>query len=228
MHSEENRGFQWKDLFYPQTVAVIGASPDLTKPGGIVLNNLGGGKPVVVLKTGGHEASARVARLHTGSLAGSAVVYRSFFRQKGIIEVENIEEMTAMLSLLAAGRLPQDRKAAIMASSGEQAVVAADKCAAAGLEVAQLGGETRRKLALHLPTFAATANPVDFTGIDIVRPGMFQQCSAITAADPGVDILVLLHWLNEEVDAVGQLRRQAGETAKPMAMVSTVPGNVPN
>lgn len=67
-------------------------------------------KPLVVLKAGKHEASARAARSHTGSLAGSSAVYRAFFRQKGIIEAERMEEMVATLTMLAAGREPRGKK----------------------------------------------------------------------------------------------------------------------
>lgn len=187
---------------------------------------LAAGKPVVIMKTGRNEASARAARSHTGSLAGSAEVYRAFFQQKGVIEVRHTGELAAVLSLLAAGRRPGGRRVAIMASSGGHAVVAADNCAAAGLEVVQLGQETRQQLAPYLPTFAGTANPVDFTGLDIVHPGLFRQCAGITAADPDVDALILLHWLSEEVDSLGQLRDLAADTGKPLALAGTVPESV--
>ncbi|MCL6634714.1 MAG: acetate--CoA ligase family protein, partial [Peptococcaceae bacterium] len=154
-------------------------------------------------------------------------VYSSFFRQKGVIEVQNIGEMMAVLSLLAAGRRPAGNKVAILASSGGHAVMAADKCAAAGLEVAQLNPETRRRLAEYLPSYAATANPVDFTGIDIVRPGLFRRCAAITAADTDVDALLLMHWLSEEADSLNQLKELAADTPKPLALAGTVPGQIP-
>jgi acetyltransferase len=188
---------------------------------------LAAGKPVVIMKTGGQEVSARAARSHTGSLAGSAEVYSAFFRQKGIIEVQNIGEMTAVLSLLAAGRRPGGRRVAILASSGGQAVVAADKCASAGLEVVQLGQETRMRMTDYLPSFAATANPLDFTGMDVVQPGVLRQCASITAADPAVDALIISHWLNEDVDSVGQLRGLAADTDKLLTLIGAIPGLVP-
>jgi len=184
------------------------------------------GKPVVIMKTGGHEVSARAARSHTGSLTGSSMVYSSFFQQKGVIEVQNIRDMMAVLSLLATGRRPDSGRVAILASSGGFAVVAADKCAGAGLEVVELGGETRRQMAEYLPDYAATVNPVDFTGIDIVHPGLFRRCASIMAADPSVDALVLLHWLNEEVDSVGQLLGLASDTGKPLVWAGDIPSYV--
>jgi acetyltransferase len=186
------------------------------------------GKPLVVLKTALNEASARAARSHTGSLAGSALVYHSFFRQKGIIEVDNLREMVAVLNLLAAGRLPEGNRVAVLASSGGHAVVAADKCASAGLEVIELSRDTRQQIARLLPSFAGITNPVDFTGQDIVVPGLLHRCSCIVAGDPDVDTLLLSHWLTKGVDSISQLKSIAADTNKPLVLVSTVPGRNPN
>ncbi|MFA7467778.1 MAG: acetate--CoA ligase family protein [Desulfotomaculaceae bacterium] len=184
------------------------------------------GKPVVIMKTGGSEISARAAHSHTGSLAGSAVVYSSFFQQQGVIEVQNIRDMMGVISLLATGRRPDGGRVAIIASSGGYAVMAADKCAGTGLEVVELGAETSRQMAEYLPGYATSVNPVDFTGVDIVTPGLFRQCAAITAVDPSVDVLLLLNWFNEEVDPVGQLLGLAKDTDKPMVWAGLIPDYV--
>ncbi|HBV95652.1 MAG: hypothetical protein JL50_10185 [Peptococcaceae bacterium BICA1-7] len=188
---------------------------------------LAAGKPVVILKAGANEASARAARSHTGALAGSAPVYRSLFRQKGIIQVQSIGEMAAVLSLLATGRRPAGKGVAIVASSGGQAVIAADKYSGAGLELVRLGTDIQNKIARELPPFAGVSNPVDLTGLDIVIPGLFQRCAAAAAEDPGVDTLVLSHWLNEGIDSVGQLKAIAGLTDKPLALLGAMPGATP-
>ncbi|MFZ5596732.1 MAG: acetate--CoA ligase family protein [Bacillota bacterium] len=188
---------------------------------------LAAGKPVVVLKTGNYEASARAARSHTGALAGSGEVYRSFFRQKGIIEAAGISEMAALLSLLSTGRRPGGRRVAVLASSGGQAVIAADKFSGAGFELAQLSEDTRQKLAKHLPSYAGTANPVDFTGLDIVYPGLLQECGVAVAEDQGVDTLVISHWLNEEVASLEQIKGIASRTGKPLVILGSIPGQTP-
>jgi len=188
---------------------------------------LAAGKPVVILKSGANEASARAARSHTGALAGSASVYRSLFRQKGIIEVQSIGEMAAVLSLLATGRRPAGKGVAIVASSGGQAVIAADKFSGAGLELVRLGQDIQNKIARELPPFAGVSNPVDLTGLDIVIPGLFQRCASAAAEDPGVDTVVLSHWLNEGIDSLGQLKAIAGLTDKPLVLLGTIPGVTP-
>jgi acetyltransferase len=176
------------------------------------------GKPLVILKVGKHEASARAARSHTGSLAGSSAVYKAFFRQKGIIEVERTEEMVATLAFLAAGRKPAGKKVAILASSGGHAVLAADSCAKAGLEVAELTARTRAFLAENLPPYAATANPVDFTGLDLVSGELLGRCAAAIAADENVDMLFLLHQMSAEVNSDQQLRELTKKTGKPLIL----------
>ncbi len=189
---------------------------------------LAAGKPVVILKSGTNEASARAARSHTGALAGSASVYRSLFQQKGIIEAQSIGEMAAILSLLATGRRPAGKGVAIVASSGGQAVIAADKFSGAGLELVQLNRDIQKKIARELPPFAGVSNPVDLTGLDIVFHGLFQRCASAAAEDPGVDTVVLSHWLNEEIDSLGQLKAITKLTDKPLALLGTVPGLIPD
>lgn len=186
---------------------------------------LAAGKPVVILKSGTNEASARAARSHTGALAGSASVYRSLFRQKGVIEAQSIDEMVAILSLLATGRRPAGKGVVIVASSGGQAVIAADRFSGAGLELVQLNLDIQNKIARELPPFAGVSNPVDLTGLDIIFPGLFQRCASAAAEEPGVDTMVLSHWLNEEIDSMGQLKTIANLTGKPLALLGTVPGN---
>ncbi len=178
-------------------------------------------KPVVIYKTGRHQASARAAVSHTGALAGSDLVYTSFFRQKGIIRAESIAEMIAVMAILEAGNLPQGKRAAIFASSGGHGVVMVDKCVEAGLEIASLSEETRAGLARLLPSFANISNPIDFTGMDIVQPNLFQKCAEIVVADPGVDVVLVSYWATKELE--GPIQKQliqiANSTVKPVIAV---------
>ncbi|HDZ35758.1 MAG TPA: CoA-binding protein, partial [Thermococcus sp.] len=50
-------------------------------------------KPVIVLKAGKSASGAKAAASHTGSLAGSYEIYRAAFKQAGVIEVEEMEEL---------------------------------------------------------------------------------------------------------------------------------------
>lgn len=184
-------------------------------------------KPVVIFKTGRYQPSASAALSHTGSMTGSDKVYSSFFRQKGIIRPESIEEMAAVLTLLETKAIPPGKKVGIIASSGGHGVVMADLCVEAGLELAVLSEETRRKLAEWLPPHASVANPVDFTGMDLVNDGLLQACTGIMADDPEVDFIVFSYWVSRNLEATAreELIKTIKSVSKPViAVIMSVAG----
>jgi len=150
-------------------------------------------KPVVLIKTGRHPAGARAASSHTGALAGSDRVYSSFFKQKGIIRAESVEEFITILSLLAGGSLPRGNKVGIIAGSGGNGVLLADKCAEVGLEVGALTTDTQTALSKLLPSFVTPANPIDMTSRILTDPTMLREIIGLVIKDPGVDMLIILH-----------------------------------
>jgi len=50
-------------------------------------------KPVVVIKSGRSEASAKAAATHTGALAGSDALVAAAFRRAGLVRVEDLEDL---------------------------------------------------------------------------------------------------------------------------------------
>ncbi|OPX84304.1 MAG: succinyl-CoA synthetase subunit beta [Pelotomaculum sp. PtaB.Bin104] len=151
-------------------------------------------KPVLLIKTGRHHGAAKAAASHTGALAGSDRVYNSFFKQKGIIRVEGISELMATLSLFANCNLPQGNRVGIIAGSGGTGVLAADKCAEAGLELSAFNAQTQEALSELLPAFASAANPVDITSRIFTSPTLLRETTSLLLEDPGVDMLLVLHW----------------------------------
>ena len=64
-------------------------------------------KPVVVLKVGRSEAGQGAAASHTGSLAGSDMIYEAAFRQAGILRVNTVEELLDAAKAISMQPLPQ-------------------------------------------------------------------------------------------------------------------------
>ena len=120
--------------------------------------------PVVVLKVGRTEESAKAAASHTGSLAGSHETYRAAFRQWGVIEANDISELFDLMELFssceATGR---GNRIGILSNSGGVGVFCADQLGPLGLQLAQLERKTREGIASNLPVFGSAENPVDFT-----------------------------------------------------------------
>lgn len=158
------------------------------------------GKPVLLIKSGRNAASARAAASHTGALAGSDRVYSAFFRQHNIIRADSVEHMMAVLTILAGGRLPQGNRLCILAGSGGTGVLMADICAARGLELVPLAGETSTALGRLLPSFASAANPVDLTSQVITHPALLLESGRLVLADPNVDMLLICYWSEQRYD----------------------------
>src|SRR3546814_13032229 len=85
------------------------------------LNAARSGKPIVALKVGKSEYGIKAAQSHTAALSGSAEVNSTAFRQLGIIEVNDIEEMIDTAALLAR-TVPPTYLRAIGRASGREKV----------------------------------------------------------------------------------------------------------
>ncbi|MGI4955260.1 MAG: acetate--CoA ligase family protein [Janthinobacterium lividum] len=146
------------------------------------------GKPVVVLKVGRSETSARSALAHTGALVGDDRVFEGVCRQHGLIRVHAIEDLLATADLCArAGRL-RPGGLGVVSNSGGICEIASDAADARGIALPPFTPAGTAALREALPAFATPHNPLDVTGG--VTP---EQCGAIAAtmaAEP--DLAALL------------------------------------
>lgn len=148
-----------------ETVSTIALYVESIKDGKKFMDSVrGSGKPVVVLKSGRSEYGARAAASHTRSLAGRDEIYGAAFRKAGAIRVDSIEEMYDVSKLLAYGPPVRENGILIITSSGGCGILAADLVKKAGLELAPLGEEVKKKLAGLLPGHCILSNPLDLTG----------------------------------------------------------------
>ncbi len=126
-------------------------------------------KPIVILKAGITEKGARAVSSHTGSLAGSAEVYKVAFRQAGAVQVYTFRELVAALPFLSRyadyiKSLEKTFDLVIVTNAGGPGIIATDLCERAGLELASLDVELMQELRSKLPPAAALHNPIDVLG----------------------------------------------------------------
>lgn len=126
------------------------------------------GKPIIALKVGKTKAGAAAAITHTGSLTGSDEVYDAVFKQKGIIRVDDIDELmdTAKVFSLFIHEVPKGDGLAIISQSGGLGSLTADLCETLSLNLPELSGDTLNKLVSmdELMTFGSLRNPADVRG----------------------------------------------------------------
>lgn len=156
--------------------------------------------PVVVLKVGRSEESAKAARSHTGSMTGTYEVYRAAFKQWGIIEVDDIEELMDVIEAFALGAPPaRGNRVGVLTNSGGIGVFCADKVRECGLRLADFAPETVAAIAETLPEFGSSQNPVDFTLQSFTHPELVGGHLRNIVQDAGVDAVLNFYgvqWLN--------------------------------
>ncbi|GAA0926158.1 GNAT family N-acetyltransferase [Pseudonocardia zijingensis] len=146
--------------------------------------------PVLTVRSGSSEAGQRAAASHTASTATPRVTRDALFRQAGVLAVDRLDELTELIATLSWQPLPAGRRVAVISNAGGAGVLAADACAAAGLEVSALSGHTRRALSHRLGRPASLDNPVDTSAV--VAPETFADAVAVLLAAPEVDAVIAL------------------------------------
>jgi acyl-CoA synthetase (NDP forming) len=187
--------------------------------------------PVVVYKTGASEVAAAAALSHTGALAGSDRVFDAICRQRGLIRVEDVSDLFPIATALGrlVDKLPAGPRAAIVSASGGICGVGADECHLAGLEVPELSEAAQAEIRKVVPEFAAVRNPIDLTGQIRAYPTGYQDAVRIAAAQPDIDLVLLLITMAAEPRASfygEQITALAEELDKPLLVAWTGPISV--
>jgi acyl-CoA synthetase (NDP forming) len=183
----------------PSTDVILGIIESIRDPEGFVAacsRALEAGKPIALLKVGLSQKGAEAAATHTGAMAGSAAAHQALFRQKGIIQVSDLDELIDMGAMFSSAvgpvRARRMERAAVMEISGGAKDLVCDVAEAAGLELPELSEAGAAKLqAVLSPGFHAT-NPVDLGGSwsDADKKDVYPVCLDVFASEPGIDIVI--------------------------------------
>ncbi|MEM3578579.1 MAG: hypothetical protein QXX51_09095 [Candidatus Bathyarchaeia archaeon] len=149
-------------------------------------------KPILALKGGTTEESARRALSHTASMAGSDEIFDAAFKKSGVVRVEDVEEL--MNGAVALSKQPPMRgdKVAIISNVGGPAILAADAVVKNGLRLAVLSDETRRKIEDAYPSVDAV-NPIDI--IADARAERYENVLEFVLSDRNVDGVLAINML---------------------------------
>jgi len=149
-------------------------------------------KPILALKGGITQESAKRARSHTASIAGSDEIFDAAFKKARIIRVIDIEEL--MNAAVALSKQPPMRgdNIAIVSNVGGPAILAADAVARNNLNLASLSEKTKRKIESSYPGVNAT-NPIDM--IADARAERYSKVLQLVLADKNVDGVLIINML---------------------------------
>lgn len=180
--------------------------------------------PIVALKTGRTEASAKAAFTHTGALAGNDAAFDAFFDRYGVIRVDSLDELATTLLLLSTGRRAAPGGLVSIHDSGGEKELAIDLADRAGVPFAPLAPDTTARIAERLEPGLLAENPLDAwgTGRDFVT--QFEACFHDLVEDPNAALGLLVadirdgSYLYEGLATAA--RGVAARTEKPVAVAT--------
>ncbi|MEM2905940.1 MAG: acetate--CoA ligase family protein [Candidatus Bathyarchaeia archaeon] len=121
-------------------------------------------KPIIVVKSGTSNAGARAISSHTGSLAGSDLIYETAFKQAGVIRVTSTEQLFDLAEAFSTQPVPEGPNVAVVTNAGGPGILATDALDRYGATLAPIGPELGAALRAKLPPAAGYHNPVDVLG----------------------------------------------------------------
>ncbi|MCA9244255.1 MAG: bifunctional acetate--CoA ligase family protein/GNAT family N-acetyltransferase, partial [Phycisphaerales bacterium] len=164
-------------------------------------------KPIIAIKAGRTEAASKAAVSHTGSLAGSAMIFDAAMERVGVLQVDRIAELFSMAEVLGKQPYPKGNRLTIVTNAGGPGVLATDALVEGGGELADLAPETLAALNEFLPPHWSRGNPIDVLGDgDAER---FFRATEIAANDPSSDGLLVVLAPQDMTDPTATARRLA-------------------
>ncbi|MBV9118390.1 MAG: acetate--CoA ligase family protein [Acetobacteraceae bacterium] len=149
-------------------------------------------KPIVALKIGLSEITARSAQAHTGALVGDDRVFTGVCRQLGIVRVESIEDLLFTADVITRTGVVPRTGVGLVSVSGGACEIFADRASVTALPIPALSQTATAALREALPAFGTPHNPLDITGGAVLQPDLFEQGLRIMGAQPEFSALACL------------------------------------
>ena len=183
--------------------------------------------PVMALKVGRTEQSARLAISHSGAIVGDDAAFDAIFEHYGVGRARTLEELAAGLLLLSnAGRVSAGGLALIHDSGFERELLI-DLASDHGVSLACISPETRDRLAELLDPGLDPVNPLDAWGTGRDYERVFTECLSTLMEDSHTACGFISHslranfWISDAWSRVAE--ENVRRTSKPIAVVSNFP-----
>jgi acetyltransferase len=148
-------------------------------------------KPVIVIKAGRHAEGAKAAQSHTGALAGADSAYEAAFRRAGLLRVLELQDLFNAAEMLSRQPRLTGERLVILTNGGGAGVLAVDRLADLGGQLATLPDATIQALNAVMPATWSKGNPVDIIGdADASR---YSQALDILSDVPGADAILIMN-----------------------------------
>lgn len=146
-------------------------------------------KPLLAIVGGKSAAGKRAGSSHTAAAASPAASVKALFRQSGVIEVADIDDLVSTAAVLGASSPPAGPRVGVVGNAGGLGVLAADAAPEVGLVAPALSEELRSQLAVA-GVLAGTSNPIDLGAA--ATADRFAKAVGLIARSGEIDSLVVV------------------------------------
>mgnify|MGYP001616113038 CR=1 FL=1 len=176
-------------------------------------------KPIIAIKGGVTEEGAKAIISHTGSIAGSAEIYKGAFEQCGVVIADTLSDMFRFAKILEKCMKPKGKRIQVITNGGGYGILSSDAIVKNNLDIAKLSDESKKiikKLGL------TTENPLDLLGD--ATTARYKAALEMAINDPNVDIILLIVLYQTPLvttDIVDIIIESNDLKKKPIVVVST-------
>lgn len=152
------------------------------------------GIPVVVLKVGRTEFSARLAVSHSGAITGRDDAYQALFDRYGVQRVHDMDELATALIMFAQPHPVANGSLVSIHDSGGERQLLIDLAEDMAVPLAKIEPQTESRLESLLDPGLPPVNPLDAWGAG--GPGaddIMQDCLAALMSDPNAAMGAVVH-----------------------------------
>ncbi|HWU32751.1 MAG TPA: GNAT family N-acetyltransferase [Marmoricola sp.] len=149
-------------------------------------------KPLLAVVGGQSTSGHRAGASHTAAAATPSAGVNALFRQSGVIQCADEDELATTALLMTQQPLPQGPRLAILSNAGGMGCLAADNAERLGLEVPELSVNASDAISQRVRGTIGVGNPVDAgAGIDADDFGAIaQRCLASEEVDALLVVIV--------------------------------------
>ena len=171
-------------------------------------------KVVVALRLGRSRKGGRAVTSHSGNMATSGAVWDGLFRQKGVIPVDNLDQMLEVTALAVGTpepfRLPRAGGVGIVTISGGDCSFLADICERNDVDLPEPTGATYEALRRYFAKQGFNGNPLDIEELHWAnRPGYLESLETFMGDNSFAVVCCRLNLPKSPSDRLTQLYRES-------------------
>jgi acyl-CoA synthetase (NDP forming) len=148
-------------------------------------------KPIIMLKGGQTDTGKVAAKSHTAAIAGKNDIWKAFFKQHNIIEVDSLEQLIYAAKLIENYGIFKFENAAVFSVSGGYGVIMVDLIEKAGIRVPPFSPEIQNQLSSKFFTHGTSSkNPLDVSA-QIYQSEAIHDIIDLALSDEKIDGLIM-------------------------------------